>query len=117
MYLRPSHSSLLKDFVPKLWAIFACEENESYFLIANLKTYNTNWKTALQIKDARNMVTFSSKEIAEMALNDIVEIKAYPKDVVAFEIAEIIPSVEDDLLWYVNTKNIIRKRVFRLGVK
>ena len=100
---------VLKDFLPNLWAVFACEVNDVHYLIRDKKTDKISWKNLKQLKDVRDMVVVASKEEAETIIQSTLTNKAsYPKKVVAFDICEIIPSYIDDGYWY---EDVTSKRV------
>ena len=100
---------IIQDFLPKLWAVFACEENDVHYLIRDKKTDAISWKNLKQLKDLRDMVVVANKVEAETIIQWYITSKApYPKKVVAFDICEIIPSFTDEGYWY---EDVTSKRV------
>lgn len=90
----------LKDFIPKLWAIFGISGDTVYYLVYVKK--NLKWTTITTMKDCSNMLVFNTEKEAMEAIKKIIEIQALPPSKILnrFDVCEIIPVVENGGIWY-----------------
>ena len=99
----------IQDYLPKVWGIFACEENDVHYLIRDTKTDKISWKNLEQITDLRDMVVVPFKPDAKFMIASFMSNKAsYPKNVDVFEMCELIPSFNENGYWY---EDVTSKRI------
>lgn len=95
-----TNAGILKDYVLKVWAIYACEADTVHYLVkSSKKTTNAEWKTIDSLKDISNMIVFGNYKDANSVANLIIKENKYPEGVVNFQICEIIPSFESGGYW------------------
>jgi hypothetical protein len=96
----PTTCSTIKDHLPKLWAFWACNDNEVFYLIQSRKGRPLLWKTLDGIQDSRDMILWNNKTDAYDALKKIMNEHRYPDNITRFQIGEVIPSYVDGGYWY-----------------
>lgn len=96
--------NLLKNAIKQQYAIFACSEDDVYYLLGN-KSIN-KWIESSQIEDCRNMIIFESKSNAKDQIKYVRESGLVPVGCDAIELLTIIPTYnETDGYWYEEIKH------------
>jgi hypothetical protein len=94
--------STIKDYLPKLWTFWACNENEVYYLIESKKIGTMLWKTLDEIQDSRDMIVWHTNKDANDVLKELMKKGRYPQGTTHFQLGEVIPSYEGGY-WYEDT--------------
>jgi len=94
------NAGIFKDYVVKVWATYACEDDKVYYLIkSKKKSAIAEWKTLDDIKDMSDMIVFGNYKDANSTTSLIIKEKKYPLGVVNFQICETIPTYENSGYW------------------
>ncbi len=95
-----TNAGILKDYVIKVWAIYACEPNTVHYLVKSTKkATNAEWKTLDDLNDLKDMIVFGNYKDANSITSLIMKENKYPEGVVNFQICEIIPTYESGGCW------------------
>lgn len=99
--------SALRELVPKKWMVWVCEPNEVHYLIKTRNSYK--WSTVQNMRDCSDVICFDSKKEAKAFMKSCVMKNKLPvsKDF-RIDYDLVVPTFEDDKLWYESVKSVGR---------
>lgn len=89
-----------KDLVQKKWMVWACGPNVVYYVFSSKSGSRFKWETLDNHDDASDCLYFEDKKEVKTFINYCIAKNKIPKGCDRVEYCLVVPSYEDNKLWY-----------------